>query len=109
MANTRLTKDLLGGMADALDPEYVTPLVAYLCSEACETTHEIFDVGAGKYTRIFIGMTEGWTTPTAEHPSPEDIAANLGQIRATDKYVIPDSIAGEMQATMEALKARGDS
>ena len=47
-------------------------------------------------------------TPVAEPPTPEDIAANLGTIRATDEYVIPDSIAGEMQATMEALKARGN-
>ena len=53
-------------------------------------------------------MTEGWVTPTAEHPAPEDIAANLDQIRSTDSYVIPDSIAGEMGATMEALKKRGE-
>ena len=109
VAKTRLTMDLLGDFADALDPEYVTPLVAYLCSEACELSHEIFDVGGGKYSRIFVGMTEGWTTPVAEPPAPEDIAANLEQIRSTDEYVIPSSVAGEMKATMEALKARGDS
>jgi len=107
IAKTRLTEQLLGAAAEHLDPDYVTPLVAYLVSEQCELTHEIFDVGAGRYARVFIGMTPGWTTPEATPPSPEDIAANLDQIRATDGYTIPESIAGEMQAVMEALKARG--
>jgi len=107
IAKTRLTEQLLGGMAEHLDPEYVTPLVAYLVSEQCDLTHEIFDVGAGRYARVFIGMAPGWTTPEAAVPSPEDIAANLEQIRSTEGYTVPDSIAAEMQAVMEALKARG--
>ncbi|MGE4653362.1 MAG: SDR family oxidoreductase, partial [Myxococcota bacterium] len=60
IAKTRLTESLLGGLADALDPNFVTPLVSYLCSEKCELTHEIFDVGGGRYARIFVGMSEGW-------------------------------------------------
>ncbi|MDJ0853509.1 MAG: SDR family oxidoreductase [Myxococcota bacterium] len=106
IAKTRLTEQLLGGMAEHLDPEHVTPLVAYLCSEQCELTHECFDVGGGRYARIFIGLAKGWTNPSGV-ASPEDIAANLDQIRAEEGYVVPDSIAGEMQAAMEALKARG--
>ncbi len=107
IARTRLTEQLLGGMAEHLDPEFVTPLVSYLCSEQCELSHEIFDVGAGRYARIFIGMAPGWTAPKGASVTPEDIAANLDQIRNTDGFTIPDSIAGEMQAVMEALKARG--
>ncbi len=106
IAKTRLTEQLLGGMAEHLDPEHVTPLVAYLCSEQCELTHECFDVGGGRYARIFIGLAKGWTNPSGV-ASPEDIAANLDQIRAEEGYTVPDSIAGEMQAAMEALKARG--
>ena len=29
-------------MAEKLDPDFVTPLVVFLSSEACDTTHEIF-------------------------------------------------------------------
>jgi hypothetical protein len=94
-------------MAEQLDPEFVTPLVTYLCSEVCELTHEIFDVGAGRYARIFLGMSPGWTADKGATVAAEDIAANLDQIRNTDGFTIPDSIAGEMQAVMEALKARG--
>jgi NAD(P)-dependent dehydrogenase (short-subunit alcohol dehydrogenase family) len=106
IAKTRLTETLLGPMSAALDPNFVTPLVGYLVSEQCALTHEIFDVGGGRYARIFIGLGKGWTTRKGKVPSPEEIAANLNQIRTTEGYTIPDSIAGEMQAIAESLKAQ---
>jgi len=107
IAKTRLTEQLLGGLADALDPEYVTPLVSYLCSEDCELTHEIFDIGGGRYARIFVGLGQGWTAPKGEIPSVEEIRDHMDEIRNTSEFTIPDSIAGETQAIVEALKKRG--
>jgi NAD(P)-dependent dehydrogenase (short-subunit alcohol dehydrogenase family) len=107
IAKTRLTENLLGPMADNLKAEFVTPLVTFLCSEACELTHELFDVGGGRYARIFVGMAKGWAAPKDTVPSAEDILSNLDTIRDQDGYTVPDSIAGEMQAVMESLKARG--
>ena len=107
IAKTRLTEQLLGGLADSLDPNYVTPLVTYLVSEACELTHETFDVGGGRYARIFTGMSKGWVAAKDTIPAPEDIAANLEAIRDVSEYTIPESIAGEMEAVMNALKERG--
>ncbi|MBW2313808.1 MAG: SDR family oxidoreductase [Deltaproteobacteria bacterium] len=104
IAKTRLTEQLLGAMADKLEPDCVTPLSVYLVSEACEHTREIYDVGGGRYARIFIGMNEGWTKGAGEPATVEEIAANIDQIRDTSEYTIPDSIAGEMQALMKALK-----
>jgi NAD(P)-dependent dehydrogenase (short-subunit alcohol dehydrogenase family) len=104
IARTRLTESLLGPLAEQLDPQHVTPLVIYLVSEQCELTHEIFDVGGGRYARIFVGLGQGWTAPKGEFASPEDIAANLAAIRSTEGYTIPDSIAGEMKAIANALK-----
>ena len=80
IAKTRLTEQLLGPLADALDPNFVTPLVGFLCSEACELTHEIFDVGGGRYARIFIGMVPGWVAPKGQVPSAEEIRDNLDAI-----------------------------
>jgi len=77
IAKTRLTESLLGPMAAALDPNFVTPLVAYLVSEQCQLTHEVFDVGGGRYARIFIGLGKGWTARKGQIPSPEEIAAAL--------------------------------
>jgi len=104
IAKTRLTEQLLGAMADKLEPDCVTPLSVYLVSEAYEHTREIYDVGGGRYARIFIGMNEGWTKGAGEPATVEEIAANIDQIRDTSEYTIPDSIAGEMQALMKALK-----
>ena len=106
IARTRLTESLLGPMAEHLDPNFVTPLVSYLVSEQCELTHEVFDVGGGRYARIFVGLCKGWTAPAGSPATPEDIAANLDAIRNQDGYTVPDSIAGEMTAVMEALKGR---
>ena len=63
----------------------------------------IFDIGGGRYARIFVGLGEGWVAPKGEIPSPEDIAANLGAIRNTESFTIPDSIAGETGATFEFI------
>ena len=104
IAKTRLTEQLLGPLADALDPNFVTPLVGFLCSEACELSHEIFDVGGGRYARIFLGMGPGWVAPKGQVPSTEEIRDNLDAIRDPEGYVIPASIADEMKAVAEALK-----
>jgi NAD(P)-dependent dehydrogenase (short-subunit alcohol dehydrogenase family) len=104
IAKTRLTEALLGPLAEKLGPDYVTPLVAYLASEQCELTHEIFDVGGGRYARVFVGMAEGWTSPNHEVPSVEELAANFEQVRNTDGFSIPLSIADETRAIMQAIK-----
>jgi len=104
IAKTRLTEQLLGAMADKLEPDCVTPLSVYLVSEKCELTHEIFDVGGGRYARVFIGLTPGWVKGPGQPASVEEIAENIDAIRDPGEYTIPDSIAGEMQAVMKALQ-----
>jgi NAD(P)-dependent dehydrogenase (short-subunit alcohol dehydrogenase family) len=106
IARTRLTEQLLGPMADKLSPDCVTPLSIYLVSETCQLTHEIFDVGGGRYARVFIGMTPGWVKGPGQPATVEEIAANIETIRNPEGYVIPDSIAGEMQAIAKSLSGK---
>ena len=106
IARTRLTEQLLGPMADKLSPDCVTPLSIYLVSEASNLTHEIFDVGGGRYARVFIGMTPGWAKGPGDPDTVEEIAANIETIRNPEGYVIPDSIAGEMQAIAKSLSGK---
>ena len=84
-------------LADTLDPECVTPMVTYLVSEACESTHEIFPVGGGHYGRMFIGVTPGWYADKAAQPSAEEIRDQINAIRDSDEYTIPDGVADEMK------------
>ena len=106
VARTRMTEDILGPMADKFGPEYVTPLVTYLCSEQCEQTHEIFDVGGGRYARIFVGLGRGWVAPGGAAPQAEDVLANIDAIRDCEGYSLPQNVAGQIQAIIEAMKGQ---
>jgi NAD(P)-dependent dehydrogenase (short-subunit alcohol dehydrogenase family) len=103
-ARTRMTEDLLGPLAELVDPESVTPIVTYLASESCAHTHEIFSCGGGRFARIFVGVTPGWTAPKGAAVSAEDVADHIEQIRDPEGYVVPESIADELKLIMAALK-----
>ncbi|MBI5156820.1 MAG: SDR family NAD(P)-dependent oxidoreductase [Acidimicrobiia bacterium] len=99
VARTRMTEEILGPVADKLEPGLVSPVVAYLCSEACAVTGEIFSVAGGTVSRMFIGVTPGWF----KHPdkegalTPEDVEANLAKIRDETGYIVPASNQEELQ------------
>jgi NAD(P)-dependent dehydrogenase (short-subunit alcohol dehydrogenase family) len=96
IARTRMTEELLGPMADLLHPEFVTPLALYLCSRDCTLTHEVFSVGAGRYARAFVGVSDGWFAGKGNVPTTEEVAEHLAQIRDLTNYVIPDNANGEI-------------
>jgi NAD(P)-dependent dehydrogenase (short-subunit alcohol dehydrogenase family) len=104
LARTRMTEQLLGPMAEALDPEYVTPLVTYLASEQCDLTHQVFSVGGGRFARMFVGLTRGWYAGKGKISVPEDVRDHIDEIRNPDGYIIPDSVADEFKLMLELTK-----
>lgn len=46
-----------------LKPEYVSPLVAYLCHESCQETGGLFEVGCGWFAKLRWERTEGLGLP----------------------------------------------
>lgn len=106
-ARTRMTEDLLGGLADALDPAHVAPLAVYLSSRQSEVNREIFSVGGGRYARFFIGVAPGWCSGADQVATVDDIAANLGDIRSLDGYAVPESTAPEFEFLRAAVSADG--
>jgi NAD(P)-dependent dehydrogenase (short-subunit alcohol dehydrogenase family) len=105
IARTRLTENLLGPMADKLSPECVTPLTVYLASEANQRTHEIYSVGGGRFARVFVGLCPGWMASggAGSVVSAEDVQSHIEQIRSTEGYIIPSSIADEMGLVAKAF------
>ena len=93
IARTRLTENVMGTTGTHFAPDYIAPLVAYLVSEGCELTHEIFNVGSGRYSRIFVASAPGWNATEGETPSVEDIRDNLESIRSTEGFKIPTNAA----------------
>jgi NAD(P)-dependent dehydrogenase (short-subunit alcohol dehydrogenase family) len=103
VAATRMTMELLGPAADALQAETVTPLVTFLASEACELTHEIFSAAGGRYARVFIGLAPGWFGGKGHVPTAEDVLDNLDKIENRDGYIVPESIQDELGALLGVL------
>jgi NAD(P)-dependent dehydrogenase (short-subunit alcohol dehydrogenase family) len=102
IAVTRMTEELLGAFgitAEQFGPELVSPAVAYLASEECELTGEVWSVGGGSVSRFFVGLTDGFFKhPIADGPLRiEDVAGHLDDIRATDGYLVPASNQDEFQ------------
>jgi NAD(P)-dependent dehydrogenase (short-subunit alcohol dehydrogenase family) len=98
IAKTRLTEDLLGPLGDKLQPEQISGLVAYLCSEGCTLSHEIFSVGGGRIARVFVGLAQGWFDKGDGLPSPEEVRDNIDAISATEGFTIPRSAQDELMA-----------
>jgi NAD(P)-dependent dehydrogenase (short-subunit alcohol dehydrogenase family) len=89
IANTRMTQQLLGPLAEMVSPEQVTPMVVYLCSEENPFTHEVFTAGGGRFARVFIGTNPGWFAGIKAVPTVEEIAANIDTIRDLSEYELP--------------------
>ncbi len=98
VAKTRMTEELLGDFAKYLAPELVTPMVTYLASEACTTTHGAFSAAGGRYARVFWGLAQGWYAGQGTPPTAEDIAAHLEQISDLEGHLVPGSITDELVA-----------
>jgi NAD(P)-dependent dehydrogenase (short-subunit alcohol dehydrogenase family) len=84
---------------DAIDPDLVMPLVVFLASRDCTLTHHNFASCAGRYSRVFVGLSEGWLAPAGTKPSVDDIAAHEAAITATERFSIPRSLFDEIAET----------
>jgi NAD(P)-dependent dehydrogenase (short-subunit alcohol dehydrogenase family) len=82
-------------MFDAIKPELVVPLVLYLVSPECTITHHMFSAGAGRFARVFVGLTTGWDAGPEVVPTPEDVATHLSEINAMEGHAVPMSVYEE--------------
>lgn len=79
IAATRMTEDILPPEVLAkLKPEYVAPVVAYLCTEEVPETGSVFIAGGGKVQRAALFENAGATFDGP--PSVDDVAAQWSTI-----------------------------
>ncbi len=93
VAATRLTEDILPpDMLAKLRPEFVTPLVLYLCSEQCKATGHVYNAGAGYYNRAAVLTGPGATVGQEDaFPTAEQVADKIKAIGKMDGAVeFPD-------------------
>ena len=96
LAGTRLTEGVLPPeMHERLRPEFVAPLVLYLCSEQCEENGSMFNAGMGYFNRAAI--VTGPVTVIGDGkrvPTPEEIHKNWDAInRMAGAGEYPNAVA----------------
>src|SRR5580704_16246308 len=81
IAGSRLTETVLPKeLVDALRPEYVSPLVAYLCHESTTETGGLFEVGGGFFAKLRWERTLGTKIKLGRGIEPEAVAAAWPEI-----------------------------
>ena len=101
-AYTRMTEALLPeDVGKLFSAELVTPMVVYPASEACEPTHEIFGVAAGRFARIGIITHNGYVNTSA---TAEDISENIEEIRTIKDGTYPLSNEDELMIIQKAIQ-----
>ncbi|MGD9138179.1 MAG: SDR family NAD(P)-dependent oxidoreductase, partial [Desulfobacterales bacterium] len=86
IAASRLTEDVMPpDLFERSKPEFVAPMVMYLCSEACRESGAIFNTGMGHFNRaaILTGSTVQLGNPE-NPPTPEQIQENWAKINSMD-------------------------
>jgi NAD(P)-dependent dehydrogenase (short-subunit alcohol dehydrogenase family) len=79
IAATRMTQDIMPPeVLEKLTPEFVAPVVAYLCTEECADSASVFIVGGGKVQRAALFQNDGVNFD--KPPSVQDIAAQWTEI-----------------------------
>ena len=91
------------GFLKVIQPELVVPIVVFLASKACDFSHHNYSACAGRFARVLVGLGEGWHAEPDSKPTPDDVAAHLSEISATDPYTVPMSIFEEVFAVCDRL------
>jgi len=98
MATTRMTEELMPAEAvKLLQPELVSPGVAYLCSEDNQETGMTLSAGGGYFARIQVMGSEGLFVEPGTEVTPEMVAAQFDKICDMSKAQPFDSSAAELQ------------
>jgi NAD(P)-dependent dehydrogenase (short-subunit alcohol dehydrogenase family) len=100
VAKTRMTEDLLGPVADKLEPELVTPLVAFLAHEECPVTGQLYTLGGGRVARVFIGVTPGISDPKL---TVEAVRDRFDEINDLEGFEVPANLNEELAIALKSL------
>jgi NAD(P)-dependent dehydrogenase (short-subunit alcohol dehydrogenase family) len=82
IAGTRMTATVMPpDMVEKLKPDYVSPVVAYVCSEECTDSGIVFVAGAGYFSRAVMVEGPGITLDAKKGITIENIRDRLADIK----------------------------
>ena len=107
IAGSRLTETVMPqDLVDALQPEYVMPLVIKLCNEESKETGGLFEVGAGWIGKLRWERTKGHGFNLSNGFTAEDVEENWDSITDFTDADHPGNIAESNRTLIRNLKNR---
>jgi hypothetical protein len=79
-------------------------VVAWLASDECSVTGEVFTVAAGRVARFFVGMTAGYFN---RNLTVEDVRDHIEEIRDESGYMVPPTSNDETMFLLKMLQEHG--
>lgn len=104
-AGSRMTQTVMPeDIVEALKPDYVAPLVLWLCHESCEENGGLFEVGAGWIGKLRWERTLGATVRQRNQPmTPEAVRDNWEKICDFSNASKPQTIQESTSGILEVL------
>ncbi|MFL5357382.1 SDR family NAD(P)-dependent oxidoreductase [Archangium sp.] len=107
IAGSRMTETVLPKeVVDALKPEYVSPLVTWLCHEDCQETGSLFEVGGGFMAKLRWERTRGKVFKLGRPITPEAVQKSWDAITDFTEATHPTDVAASMQPVMDNLTSQ---
>jgi NAD(P)-dependent dehydrogenase (short-subunit alcohol dehydrogenase family) len=106
-ADTPRVRAALDSLSDRRPPESVAPLVLFLASRGCSVTGHGYSALAGRYARVFFGVTEGWLSREGGSVSPEEIAEHISEMDDLKSFIAPASMLEEIESVVGRVRALG--
>lgn len=105
-AGSRMTETVMPPeMTQALKPDYIAPLVGYLCHDSCTETGQTFELGAGWIAKIRWQRAEGHYFDTSKGPfSVEQVAVAMDKIGDFTKPSYPKDPQDTVAVLMEHME-----
>ncbi|NWH37738.1 DHB4 enzyme, partial [Chloropsis hardwickii] len=104
-AGSRLTQTVMPqDLVDAFKPEYVAPLVVWLCHESCAENGSLFEVGAGWIGKLRWERSLGAIVRGKNHPmTPEAVRDKWEKVCDFDNASKPRTIQESISVLSDAL------
>jgi len=104
LAGSRMTATVMPKeMLDALRPEYVAPVVAFLCHESCDDTGGLFELGGGWVGKLKWSRAKG-AVMAPGNATPEEVAKIWSKVVDFKDPDFPESTQDTFPPVMAAVE-----
>lgn len=106
VAGSRMTETIMPPeLVEKLKPEYVSPLVLFLCHEDTDLTGGVFEVGGGWIGRVRLERSKGQAYKLSAELTPEKIADRWEKINDFTGATHPNEVNAALAPVLENLNS----